>query len=224
MNTIAADLERALSRCAYSSGHPRAPEPARKILHRGPWKHVRLFASRKAESHIHCESRLEYDCCFHLEADPQVRAFVSQPATIPVVLDGENHQYTPDFVVEMADGGLTVIEVKPHSKAQKLSFDHIAATFRQQGIRFVVRTDLDIHRQPRFANVQALCVYRIDELPVRLMFVIRDALQSLRPRTVGDLAEAVGLSQMQAFLAIRDGVLKVDLDQPLSFNSEILEG
>jgi hypothetical protein len=59
------------------------------------------------------DSDLERVILRQLELAPQVVDYCEQPVTIPYVLDGEAHEYTPDVVVRLEDGRGFIIEAKP---------------------------------------------------------------------------------------------------------------
>lgn len=55
------------------------------------------------------------------ESNPNVKRWGSECITIPYILatDGSNHNYHPDFVVEMANGETWVVEIKPQSQCKR---------------------------------------------------------------------------------------------------------
>lgn len=72
-----------------------------------------VFQSDKLDRLVQFESDLELLILRQLEADPQVVGYQEQPVTIPYVLDGEVHEYTPDVIVRLDDGRAFIIEAKP---------------------------------------------------------------------------------------------------------------
>lgn len=72
-----------------------------------------VFQSGKLRRLVGFDSDLERVILRQLEADPRVVDYLEQPVTIPYVLDGEAHEYTPDVIVRLADGRAFIIEAKP---------------------------------------------------------------------------------------------------------------
>lgn len=71
------------------------------------------FHSEKLSRLVEYESELELVILRQLDNDPRVVSYVEQPLTIPYVIDGEPHHYTPDLAVQLDDGHALVIEAKP---------------------------------------------------------------------------------------------------------------
>lgn len=83
----------------------------RQVISRSPCKVVYKFPSIKLGRMVYCESGLELDYSFLLDADQEVISFQEQPGKIKYHLNGKLHKYTPDFLV-----------IRPiKSKLQKLS-------------------------------------------------------------------------------------------------------
>ena len=72
-----------------------------------------VFASRKVDRLVQFDSDLELHILRELDADPRIADYQEQPVTIPYVLDGEPHEYTPDVIARMSDGRAFIIEAKP---------------------------------------------------------------------------------------------------------------
>lgn len=72
-----------------------------------------VFRSDKLERLVQFDSELELLILHALDADLRVVDYREQPVTIPYVLDGEPHVYTPDVVVRLVDRRAFVIEAKP---------------------------------------------------------------------------------------------------------------
>lgn len=79
----------------------------------GPEK-AGVFHSDKLRRLVQFDSDLELLILRHLDADPRVLEYLEQPITIPYVLDGEAHEYTPDVIVRLADARAFIIEAKPY--------------------------------------------------------------------------------------------------------------
>jgi hypothetical protein len=74
---------------------------------------VGVFESPKLGRLLQFESELELVILRQLDADPRVVEYAEQPVTIPYVIDGEAHEYTPDVIVRLDDGRAFVVEAKP---------------------------------------------------------------------------------------------------------------
>lgn len=72
-----------------------------------------VFKSEKLGRLVQFESELELVILRQLDADPRVVGYQEQPVTIPYVLDGQAHEYTPDVIVRLDDGRAFIIEAKP---------------------------------------------------------------------------------------------------------------
>jgi len=76
-------------------------------------KHLLLFPSRKTHIQIICHSILEADYCVHLEYDPVVVHYRSQPIELSLEFNGRERKYCPDFRIDTADH-YYYTEVKPN--------------------------------------------------------------------------------------------------------------
>lgn len=72
--------------------------------------HVTKFASKKNDISMACESLLEAAFCLTLERRPDVIDYEVHPFTI--CFTGSKYRYTPDFLIQFADGSIKLLEVK----------------------------------------------------------------------------------------------------------------
>ncbi|HTU28315.1 MAG TPA: TnsA endonuclease N-terminal domain-containing protein [Solirubrobacteraceae bacterium] len=72
-----------------------------------------VFPSGKLERLVGFDSQLELVILRALDRDARVVDYLEQPVTIPYVLEGEAHEYTPDVIVRLDDGRAFIIEAKP---------------------------------------------------------------------------------------------------------------
>ena len=72
-----------------------------------------VFNSDKLGRLVGFDSELELAVLRQLDADPRVVDYCEQPVTIPYILDGQAHEYTPDVIVRLTDGRAFIIEAKP---------------------------------------------------------------------------------------------------------------
>ncbi len=91
------------------------PEPGqhrvRKLIHRGAMRPTTKFLSVKLDRSVHCESALEADCAYLLDACPKVESFAEQPAVLHYFQDGILRRHVPDFFV-VAKSNRYFVEVK----------------------------------------------------------------------------------------------------------------
>ncbi|PTT95763.1 hypothetical protein DBR45_47425 [Pseudomonas sp. HMWF031] len=71
---------------------------------------VTIFPSRKNNTSVYCESRLEAAFCLELERNSKVLRYDAHPFTINFI--GTKYRYTPDFLVRLANGEEQLIEIK----------------------------------------------------------------------------------------------------------------
>lgn len=72
-----------------------------------------VFRSDKLDRLVQFDSELELLILRQLDTDPRVVDYKEQPFTVPYRFDGEEHDYTPDVIVQLADHRVFVIEAKP---------------------------------------------------------------------------------------------------------------
>lgn len=72
-----------------------------------------VFRSGKLGRLVQFDSELELVMLRQFDADPRVIDYQEQPLTIPYVVGGEAHEYTPDLIVQLTDGRAFVVEAKP---------------------------------------------------------------------------------------------------------------
>lgn len=212
----------------YGPGHPHAPKAARKVVTGAPWRPVHRFASVKAARRIECESYLERDYCYLLDADPHVLDYASQPETFSY-RDGDiDRRYTPDFLVAYADHH-EIVEVKPFDllKKRPTNWDAIKQAILERGFIFRIVTDLDIREEPRLTNAKLLARYRGPILKSDEAHRVRATLYEHRPKTLGELASLARLGSDWCVLVygmVLAGEFRVDLNVPLGSATPILGG
>ena len=72
-----------------------------------------VFPSGKLGRLVQFDSELELLLLRQLEVDARVVDYKEQPFTIPYVVGGEAHEYTPDVIVQLEDRRAFVVEAKP---------------------------------------------------------------------------------------------------------------
>lgn len=209
----------------FGAGHPHAPKPARKVITRAPWRPVHRFCSVKTRRRVECESFLERDFAYLLDADPNVLDFASQPETFEYEVDGVVRTYTPDFLVVYGDR-TEIIEVKPsHRLDQGPPWDIVGAVIGECGYGFRVVTEAEISLEPRLTNAKLLARYRLPSVPAELRFRVQLARQQ-HPKTLGELARLLNLGTdwcVTVYGLVLAGLIRADLSIPLGEQTPILE-
>lgn len=127
----------------------RLPGMARGIRLTRPSACTGWFPSAKLGALVPCESALEVRACAAMERDPGIAVFRPQPETFRWRdAEGRRRRYTPDFLVEHADGARSYREVKP---SRVLARDptlggrrsEIEAECARRGASFVIWTEQD---------------------------------------------------------------------------------
>lgn len=123
---------------------------ARKIVTRSPHRRVGRVACPWFQAvAIEYESLLERDFVRLALLDPKLFSISHQPFSLDL---GELGTYIPDFLLIGQDGKL-VVEVKPAihvgSARNKPRLAHAKDVLQDQGYRFVVATEKNIHQQGR---------------------------------------------------------------------------
>ena len=72
-----------------------------------------VFRSGKLGRLVQFDSELELVMLRDFDIDGRVVDVREQPLTIPYVVGGEEHEYTPDVIVRLADGRAFIVEAKP---------------------------------------------------------------------------------------------------------------
>lgn len=202
-------------------------KPARKIKSSAV-KNICKFPSTKSFSKplsrgyqmVVVESILEKDYCFHLEADPNVKAYFPQPKTFAVKSRFlGNRNYTPDFEVHFRCGRKAFVEVKKSFESldaaylQKLEL--VSTEMHQYGYEFLWVDEVYIRQQPLLENLRKLQRFR------KLLPGDHGMLTDLRcsipyPQSLNDLVKnSLGISLESIYALIVDGLIAVDLSKEI---------
>ncbi|OGB35317.1 MAG: hypothetical protein A3F78_11745 [Burkholderiales bacterium RIFCSPLOWO2_12_FULL_61_40] len=174
---------------------------------------------------VHWESLLERDAIYHFEYHPLVISYQEQPS-IEIYYDalGKQHRYFPDFRLNLMDGSEIYIEVKPArflaTKKVQEKLQAVATRFEEQARQFRVMTEVEIRRQPLFANL-----IQIHKSSKRAAQIEPDTqmIKTLSggPRwTLSDLCKKL-LGIGQVLRLVRSKHLRVNLEASLSDDTEV---
>lgn len=200
---------------------------ARQVIGRSPARVVYKFPSIKLGRTVYCESRLELDYTFLLDADHGVLSFQEQPGKIRYHLNGRLHTYTPDFFVPRPDKK-QIVEVKPESKVftqeNKILFGIIDSICRGAGCEFVVATDAKIRVQPRLDNIKLFWKYGRTPIYPRHQIYCHEFFARKREPVLGELFEFFACrKEVRAvvFSLLYWGVVGIDINAPISADAPV---
>jgi len=196
---------------------------ARQVIGRSPWRVVYKFPSIKLGRTVYCESGIELDYAFLLDADHgRVLSFQEQPGKIRYHLDGKLHTYTPDFFVTRPDKK-QIVEVKPEAKVfteeNQILFGIIASICREAGCEFVVITDTKIRVQPRLNNIKLLWKYGRTPIYPRHQIYCHEFFVREREPVLGELFDFFAYRKEErsvVFALLYCGVIGIDINEPIS--------
>lgn len=198
---------------------------ARQVIGRSPYRVVYKFPSIKLKRTVYCESGLELDYAFLLDADHGVNSFQEQPGKIRYYLNGKLRTYTPDFFVTRPDKK-QIVEVKPESKVfteeNKILFGVIDSICRKANCEFVVVTDIKIRVQPRLDNIKLLWKYGRTPICPRHHIYCQEFFALKRNLVLGELFEFFANrkeGRSVVFSLLYWGVIGVDINAPIRADS-----
>lgn len=198
----------------------------RKFTNRGSTtKVIGKFPSLKNGKPVWWESQLERDFLYLLEIDDDVVSYYEQPLRIPYRLNGKQHFYTPDFLVNRKSER-QIVEVKPEGKALKpesiLLFRSVEPLCYEAGYKFVVATDKMIRVQPRLDNIKLLWRYSRMALKPQHIILCHEILSDkgfVQLRDAFGFFVAKGAAKEAVYALAYHGAIAVDLTQPLNADS-----
>ncbi|MFC3626993.1 TnsA endonuclease N-terminal domain-containing protein [Vogesella amnigena] len=179
------------------------------------------FPSIKTGRMIGYEQLLELDALYLLEFSPQVLDIKEQPFKFHYGLSGRMRRYTPDFALTLSDGSALVIEVKPSRSLAKhevqAKMEAIEEAMGRQGYNFLVRSEVEIRREPRLGNLKQLFKYRRNAVTADLLIGLQRLVKLHKSNPVmmlGEFADLLG-SMKLAMALLANGQVSYDSDAPL---------
>jgi TnsA endonuclease N terminal len=199
----------------------------RQVIGRSPYRVVYKFPSIKLKRTVYCESGLELDYAFLLDADHDVNSFQEQPGKIKYYLNGKLRTYTPDFFVPRPNKK-QIVEVKPESKVateeSKILFGIIDAICREAGCEFVVVTDAKIRVQPRLDNIKLFWKYGRTPIYPRHQIYCHEFFARKHNPVLGELFEFFAYQKegkAVVFSLLYWGFVGIDINAPVNFNAPV---
>lgn len=177
-------------------------------------------------------SKRERDAAVLLDMTQAVRAVRAQPETFDLGIKGRGRRYTPDFFVELCDGSLVWLEIKhldymtqhPQLDGRQPLLEAICAL---RGGQFVLWTDTEIYRQPRWRNARRLRAAVGHVTAARAAAILEICATHGFPVPLGVVIENAGddLGLVEAALGLCAlGRLALDLDRPIDHDAMLLAG
>lgn len=213
------------------SENTRIPDPSsesglipRNIMSRSARTMRVKFPSVKNRVTICVESLLERDAALRLELDSNVVAYWSQPRVdIFYMPDGQPYRYTPDFMAELRNGKIRVIEVKPKAKLAnrrlRARLEQIALRYRERNIDFAIWTEDELRKEPQAENRRLIWAHVRRPPQISDPEGYLEALREKRPYTWGEACRHLGKKIAHWFLAL--GHLRTDPNKALTPDTPI---
>jgi hypothetical protein len=213
--------------------HLGAAQGIRKMKKGRPNKRIIKFFSRKNNTHIPCESRLEASHALLLEFTHSVTRYRSQPFR----LHTEKSHYVPDSLIETEDGLYELREIKPKARLESDKVSHklreVSEKVTSYGVDFRTVDETQLNSQPQKHNREYLYRHTRCEFSNH---VVSEAIQYLPkitdwPKRLGELRllldkkfdtqgladELIRLDELthdpRAFLSVKTPISRVGGDQ-----------
>ncbi|PNI03185.1 TnsA endonuclease N-terminal domain-containing protein [Vibrio diazotrophicus] len=178
------------------------------------------FMSLKNDAVVRTLSILEFDFCFHLEYNPDVKRYLSQPNGFYYYFNDRKCRYTPDFLVNDHKDKSTLIEVKHSSQILKPDFRQRFAekqrvALEEQGVRLVLVTEKQIRIDPIFSNLKLLHRYAGLHTITKAQKSVLGFIQRRQRVQLREVSEHLGLSEHETLIStlcwLSSGKVKTDI-------------
>lgn len=162
--------------------------------------------SLKNDAAVRTLSILEFDFCFHLEYNPEVHTFSSQPSGFRYQFNQRQCRYTPDFLVTDQNQQSTFFEVKHSSQILKPDF---RARFREKqrvaleqfDKRLVLITEQQIRVGPILNNLKLLHRYSGLQTVTDFQRCVLDFVQRKGTVKLSEVSHFFDLSEEETLIA-----------------------
>ncbi|MBW8190953.1 Tn7 transposase TnsA N-terminal domain-containing protein [Neiella marina] len=178
------------------------------------------FMSLKNDAVVRTLSILEFDFCFHLEYDPEVASYQSQPDGFKYRFNNRLCRYTPDFLVEDGNSEAAFFEVKHSSQILKPDFrarfaEKQRISLSEYGKRLILVTEKQIRLDPVIGNLKLLHRYSGLQTITALQKAVLKFVQKHQQVTLLDVALSLGTSERETLISalswISNGTLKTNV-------------
>lgn len=185
------------------------------------------FPSRKNGRLVHCEGLLELDAAYAFELHPRIVRYREQPTEIDFADGPRIRRYTPDFEITLSSGEKILIEVKPAASMSRPDVQHrlqcVSDCMRRHRKPFVILSDDVLRQEPRRVNLRQ--IFHSLGRPFPTQAAALNALRYCRDAFPGRLSHAsaaLALRGMRVHDLLFMGLLRCDLNTPLTANSSVL--
>jgi hypothetical protein len=191
----------------------------------GYGKHLLFFPSRKNHTQVVCHSTLEADYCVHLEYDPKVIQYVSQPGELQLLINDRQRRYRPDFQVETSEQ-CYYTEVKVNfselSSRWATTLRIAQETLREQGIQLVLADLATIRPAERLRSLKFLYFHSFNVNPDEFGGCMRLLPTLQYPVTLRHLLmHPSEVRERAIYRALFERLLDFDLSQRLTLETPI---
>ncbi|HIF9199657.1 TPA: TnsA endonuclease N-terminal domain-containing protein [Photobacterium damselae] len=178
------------------------------------------FMSLKNDAVVRTLSVLEFDFCFHLEYNPDVKEYISQPYGYHYRFNGRKCRYTPDFLVCDQKDQSSFVEVKHSSHILKSDFrarfaEKQRTALEENGKRLILVTEKQIRINPIFNNLKLLHRYSGLHTVTEVQKSVLHFIQSKQKVQLFEVSQYLGLSEHETLIHslcwISSGRIKTDL-------------
>jgi len=200
------------------------------IVGRRIW-HSSLVPSLKNGAAIPCESSNELLFAFQCEVDPGVISYAAQAAEFTFRLNDSVVVYHADFLRNLPDGTIEVIEVKPNrnyleNPAYAAKLEAVADLCRRAGWKFRVIFGEDL-RRPSFFNfhVAQICSHRFYRIQSSVQDAILNRMSSASEPVAYDEISSLCANHVEARAVVSAlicrSILYVDLSKRIVASSPV---
>lgn len=179
------------------------------------------FMSLKNDAVVRTLSILEFDFCFHLEYNADIKSFTSQPFGFHYQFNNRKCRYTPDFLATDHDDHSTFFEVKHSSQILKPNFrdrfeEKQRVAFSEFNRRLVLVTEKQIRMGPTLDNFKLLHRYSGLRTVTEFQKLVLAFIQRKQMVKLQEVSLYFGLSEQDTLIStlpwISSGQVKTDLN------------
>lgn len=202
-------------------------EPVRKVVRRSNYRQTYQLFSKKTQKTMSCESLIEFNGCYILEAIPEVKSYQMQPAVITYEIDNEQHRHIPDVLIEFNDQTSCFIEFKAESELDDDMLICRTAVLSKNlpahGYGYLVVCDDQVSGVP-LVNAKLLFHAPRTKIPQPTLMDIRNIFYGKSKATIGNLlATFAHVPQIKNHLyqLMLTGKIGYETEELITPNSEI---
>ncbi|WP_281222089.1 TnsA endonuclease N-terminal domain-containing protein [Photobacterium sanguinicancri] len=177
---------------------------------------------------ITVESALECDACYHFEFEKDIVRFCSQPIRFPYYLNGKQHTYVPDFLVQFDSQEYVLYEIKSSDAVSSTDFraewDAKMQAADQLGLELELVKEKDIRKKAVLKNLKLMYRYAsVDGLTDNQKLVL-SIFEKVGTQSVKTLLHTTSLAPKTIMPVLCNllsrNLLETELDVTLSIESK----